>query len=185
MKKRDVSCVRIPFRVVCGLLIVLLLTNFGSNVARGEWVFGDSAEFSLDLPADLFIGSFADSGDFALDLLAELYIGSTADSDIFAINLPAGLYIGSTADSEVFSMNLYPVYRTSSDSRYFRVWNWYGDLNDSGRVDMEDLVILSQHWTEACDPPEFCDESDTGPDGTIDMEDLLDLASVWLQSPPG
>lgn len=146
-------------------LIMLLITGIGSNLARAEFAFSDSSEFALELPGDLFIGAFADSIAFPLDLAAELYIGSTADS-------------------AVFSTNLYPVYRTSSDSKYFRVWNWYGDINDSGRVDMEDLAILSQHWTEVCDPPEFCDESDTGPDGTIDMEDILDLACVWLQSPP-
>lgn len=58
--------------------------------------------------------------------------------------------------------------------------NFLGDINNDGKQNLRDYVILSQNWLDICTMPLWCDGSDLNNDGQVDIEDLYELVNVWL-----
>jgi hypothetical protein len=52
------------------------------------------------------------------------------------------------------------------------------DLDDSGRVDVNDLLQLLAAWGSCPKPPQPCD-ADLTADSTVDVSDLLQLLAAW------
>ena len=60
------------------------------------------------------------------------------------------------------------------------VWVLAADLNDDGKVDMEDFAVFSRQWlTEGSMIPSADIASEDG-DGVVDMNDLIILIEQWL-----
>ena len=52
------------------------------------------------------------------------------------------------------------------------------DVNDSGNVDVDDLLVIINGWGACKVPPAAC-EGDISGDGTIDVDDLLAVINNW------
>jgi len=57
------------------------------------------------------------------------------------------------------------------------------DINDDGKVNIEDFAVLACWWNDdgGCVEPDWCNGSDFDMSGTIDMLDLAFFAENWLR----
>ena len=62
----------------------------------------------------------------------------------------------------------------------FGYFTFPGDFNKDGRVNLEDFVVLSSNWMEACVSPGWCESADVNTNGLVNVEDLNGLSRDWL-----
>ncbi|MHB9070829.1 MAG: glycoside hydrolase domain-containing protein [Sedimentisphaerales bacterium] len=56
-----------------------------------------------------------------------------------------------------------------------------GDINQDGKVQMQDLAIFANYWLSDClYSAVFCQGADINNDGKVDYDDMVVLASQWL-----
>lgn len=56
-----------------------------------------------------------------------------------------------------------------------------GDINNDCHVNLEDFALLSAHWLEDINDPNWFDNADLIPDGVIDVNDLSEICNNWLE----
>lgn len=60
-----------------------------------------------------------------------------------------------------------------------------GDINNDGKVDLNDHSILAKHWLAAdCFIPDWCENSDIDRSGDVSIYDLTILTEDWLVDEP-
>ncbi len=63
--------------------------------------------------------------------------------------------------------------------------NLQGDLDDSGTVDTEDLIVFCWYWLAEYSEYQQCQTADLDSDGIIAFEDMAELAQNWLETGEG
>ncbi|MCK5270354.1 MAG: hypothetical protein KAJ46_06200, partial [Sedimentisphaerales bacterium] len=93
--------------------------------------------------------------------------------------IDAGTDVGLTHD---FAWNTVP-YGVAPDIGAFEFTNLDSDINDDGRVNLEDFAVLATWWDDNgnCSSPDWCDSADFNMSGTVDFADLAYFAENWLR----
>jgi len=63
----------------------------------------------------------------------------------------------------------------SSTYRYKEPW----DVNGDGKVNLDDLIILIEHWLETPSQPDWCKDADVNRDGIVNVYDVLLIMIHW------
>jgi hypothetical protein len=78
-----------------------------------------------------------------------------------------------------------------SDTTYVTAQNWAkadltvpGDVNNDGRVDIQDITLVANHWLQAQPPADnkYLPIGDANYDGRVDIQDITLIANHWLQT---
>jgi len=59
--------------------------------------------------------------------------------------------------------------------RYKEPW----DVNGDGKVNLDDLIILIEHWLETPSQPDWCKDADVNRDGIVNVYDVLLIMIHW------
>jgi hypothetical protein len=139
-----------------------LVLELASDTSHDQLFVTGNAALNGALVVNLINGFAPGSGDSFTVIAADTIAGTFAQVD-----LPKGMQLVYTTDSVILQMPGAPC---------------PADINNSGAVDVDDLIAVILAWGECPVPPTSC-PADVNASGAVDVDDLIAVILAWGACP--